>query len=83
MGAHVKHTTSECQRFKKKEMEKLNFRSAKKGEKKPNPIKLSFAHLSKKKDKLRRQSRKMTPKMKYIAIAIVTLPWKKEMGWVS
>ncbi len=47
-GAYTTHNTRDCHRFEKDGTEKSNFRTAKKGRKKPNPTKQSFAQLSKK-----------------------------------
>jgi hypothetical protein len=51
-SAYTMHNTCDCRRFEKDGMEKSNFRAAKKGGKKPNPTKQSFAQMSKKLDKL-------------------------------
>jgi hypothetical protein len=42
-GPYTTHNTRDCRRFEKDGTEKSNFRAAKKGEKKPNPTKQSFA----------------------------------------
>jgi hypothetical protein len=42
-GAYTTHNTCDCRRFKKDGMEKSDFFAAKKGGKKPNPTKQSFA----------------------------------------
>ena len=49
-GMYTTHNTRDCRRFKKDGTEKSTFRAAKKGGKKPNPVKQSFAQLSKKSD---------------------------------
>ncbi len=51
-GAYTTNNTRDCCRFEKDGTEKSNFRAAKKGGKKPNLTKQSFAQLSKKLDKL-------------------------------
>ena len=59
---YLTHNTCDYQRFKKDGTEKSNFRTAKKGGKKPNPIKQSFAQLSKKLDKLEKVIKKKDTK---------------------
>ncbi len=49
-GAYTTHNTRDCRRFEKDGTEKSDFRAAKKGGKKPNPVKQSFAQLSEKSD---------------------------------
>ena len=49
-GAYRMHNTRDCRPFEKDGTEKSDFHAAKKGGKKPNPVKLSFAQLSKKSD---------------------------------
>ncbi len=61
-GAYTMHNTCDCRCFKKDETEKFNFRAAKKGGKKPNPIKQSFAQLSKKLNKLEKVIKKRDTK---------------------
>ncbi len=51
-GAYTTHNTRDCRHVEKDGTEKAAFRAAKKGGKKPNPTKQSFAQLSKKLDKL-------------------------------
>jgi hypothetical protein len=51
-GAYTTHNTRNCRCFEKDGMEKSDFRTAKKGGKKPIPTKQSFAQLSEKLDKL-------------------------------
>jgi hypothetical protein len=53
-GTYRTHNSCDCQRFEKDGTEKSDFRAAKKGRKKPNPVKQSFAQLSKKSDSSRR-----------------------------
>jgi len=61
-GAHTTHNTCNCCRFEKDGTEKTDFRAAKKGEKKPNPTKQSFALLSEKLDKLEKVLKKRDTK---------------------
>jgi hypothetical protein len=56
------HNTRDCRWFKKDGIEKSDFRTAKKGRKKPNPIKQSFTQLSKKLDKLEKVIKKKDTK---------------------
>jgi hypothetical protein len=51
-GAHTTHNTPDCCRFKKDGKEKSNFRSAKKGGYKGNPVNQIFAQLTNKIEKL-------------------------------
>jgi len=44
------HNARHCHRFEKDGTEKSNFRAAKKGGKKPNPVEQSFAQLSERSD---------------------------------
>jgi hypothetical protein len=57
MGARTRHTI-----FEKDGTENSNFRAAKKGRKKPNPTKQSFAQLSKILDKLEKVLKKKDTK---------------------
>jgi hypothetical protein len=61
-GAYTTCNTCDCRRFEKDGMEKSNFRAAKKGGKKPNPVKQSFAQLSEKSDKLEKVIKKKDTK---------------------
>ncbi len=61
-GAYMMHNTCSCRRFEKDGTEKSDFRAAKKGGKKPNPAKQSFAQLSKKMDKLEKVLKKQDTK---------------------
>jgi hypothetical protein len=56
------HNTIDCCWFEKDGTEKADFRAAKKGGKKLNPIKQSFAQLSKKLDKLEKVIKKKDTK---------------------
>jgi hypothetical protein len=61
-GAYTMHNTPNCRRFEKDGTEKSNIRAAKKGGKKPNPTKQSFAQLSEKLDKLKKVIKKKDTK---------------------
>jgi hypothetical protein len=61
-GAYTTHNTCNCHRFEKDRTEKSDFRTAKKGGKKPNPTKQSFAQLSEKLDKLEKVIKKKDTK---------------------
>ena len=61
-GAYTTHNTRDCRRFEKDGTEKSDFRAAKKGGKKPNPIEQSFAQLSEKLDKLEKVLKKQDTK---------------------
>jgi hypothetical protein len=56
------HNTRDCSWFEKDGTEKSNFRTAKKGGKKPNPVKQSVAQLNKKLDKLEKVIKKKDTK---------------------
>jgi hypothetical protein len=51
-GTYTMHNTRECRRFEKNGKEKSDFRAAKKGSKKGNPVKSNFAQLTEKIEKL-------------------------------
>ncbi len=57
-GAHTTHATKDCRRYKKDRMVKADFHAAKKAGIKSNPVKLSFAQLSKILDKLEKTLKK-------------------------
>ena len=57
-GAYTTHNTQDCRRYKKNGNKKSDFRATKKGAKKPNPTKQSFAQLCKKIDKLEKVIKK-------------------------
>ncbi len=61
-GAYTTHNTRDCCRFEKDGTEKVDFRAAKKGRKKPSPTKQSFAQLSEKLDKLEKVLKKRDTK---------------------
>ncbi len=61
-GVCTTHNSCDCRRFKKDETDKADFRAAKKGRKKPNPTKQSFAQLSEKLDKLEKVLKKRDTK---------------------
>ncbi len=58
------HNTRECHRFEKDGKEKSNFRAAKKGGKKGNPVNHNFAQLTKKIKKLKKALKKYGKKGK-------------------
>jgi hypothetical protein len=64
MGAYTMHNTRECRRFEKDGKEKSDFRTAKKGDKKPYPIKHYFAQLTEKIAKLEKALKKSSKKGK-------------------
>jgi hypothetical protein len=57
-GAYTMHNTYDCRRFEKDGKEKSNFRAAKKGGKKGNPVNQNFAQLTKKIKKLKKALKK-------------------------
>ncbi len=61
-GVYTTHNTCDCRHFEKDGTEKADFRAAKKGGKKPNPAKQSFAQLSKKLAKLEKVLKKQDTK---------------------
>ena len=61
-GTYTTHNTCDCSQFEKDGTEKFDFRAAKKGGKKPNPTRQSFAQLSKKLDKLEKVIKKKDTK---------------------
>jgi hypothetical protein len=63
-GAYTMHNTCECHRFEKDGKEKSDFRAAKKGGKKGNPVNHNFAQLTKKIKKLEKALKKSGKKGK-------------------
>jgi hypothetical protein len=61
-GASTMHDSHDCHRFEKDGTGKSDFRAAKKSGKKSNPIKQSFAQLSKKTDQLEKVTEKKDTK---------------------
>jgi hypothetical protein len=57
-GAYTTHNTCDCCRFEKDGKEKSNFRAAKKGRKKSNPVNHNFTQLTKKIEKLEKVLKK-------------------------
>jgi hypothetical protein len=57
-GAYTTHDTHDCRRFKKDGKEKSDFRAAKKGGKKGNPVNHNFAQLTTKIEKLEKVLKK-------------------------
>ncbi len=67
-GTYTTHITGDCCRFKKNGKENSDFRAAKKGRKKGNPVNRNFAQLTKKIKKLEKalkKSRKKGQKCRY------------------
>jgi hypothetical protein len=62
--AYTTHNTRECHRFEKDGKEKSDFRAAKKGGKKGNPVNHNFAQLTKKIEKLEKPLKKSGKKGK-------------------
>ncbi len=58
------HATKDCRKYKKDGMAKVNFHTAKKAGKKPNPAKQLFAQLSKKLNILEKTLKKASLKSK-------------------
>jgi hypothetical protein len=63
-GTYTMHNTNDCCRYEEYRKEKSEFRAAKKGSKKANPVNQNFAHLSKKLDKLEKALKKFCKKAK-------------------
>jgi hypothetical protein len=63
-GAYTMHNTHDCRRFEKDGKEKCDFRAAKKGGKKGNPVNHNFAQLTKKIKKLEKALKKSGKKGK-------------------
>ncbi len=63
-GAYTTHNTRECCRFEKDGKEKSDFRAAKKGGKKGNPVNHNFAQLTEKIEKLEKALKKSGKKGK-------------------
>jgi hypothetical protein len=82
-GAYTTHNACDCRRFEKDGTEKSNFRAAKKGGKKPNPTKQSFAQLSKILDKLEKVIKKRDPGSESAAVAIAIPTSNRELGWAA
>jgi hypothetical protein len=57
-GAYTMHNTRDCRRFEKDGKVKSDFRAAKKGGKKANPVNQNFAQLTKKIEKLEKALKK-------------------------
>ncbi len=73
------HDSCDCRRFEKGGTEKSDFCTAKKGGKKPNPIKQSFAQLSENLDWLEKVTKKKDTRNGNIAVAIVIPTQKREL----
>jgi hypothetical protein len=63
-GAYTTHNTRDCCRFEKDGKEKSDFRDAKKGGKKGNPVNHNFAQLTEKIKKLKKALKKSSKKSK-------------------
>jgi hypothetical protein len=63
-GAYTMHNTRECRRFEKDGKEKSDFRAAKKGGEKGNPVNHNFAQLTKKIEKVKKALKKSGKKGK-------------------
>jgi hypothetical protein len=63
-GVYTMHNTRECRRFEKDRKEKANFRTAKKGGKKGNPVNHNFAQLTEKIEKFEKALKKSGKKGK-------------------
>ncbi len=63
-GAYTMHNTRDCCRFEKDGKEKSDFRTAKKGGKKGNPVNHNIAQLTKKIEKLKKALKKSDKKGK-------------------
>ncbi len=63
-GTYTMHNTQECHRYEKNGNKKYGFRATKKGARKPNPTKQSFAQLCEKMDKLEKAIKKQDAKRK-------------------
>ncbi len=61
-GTYTTHNTHDCCRFEKDGKEKSNFRAAKKGGKKANPVNQNFTQLSEKLKKLEKALKKLSKK---------------------
>jgi hypothetical protein len=63
-GAYTTHNTRDCHRFEKDGKEKSDFRAAKKGGKKGNPVNHNFTQLTEKIEKLKKALKKSGKKSK-------------------
>jgi hypothetical protein len=75
--------TKDCRRYKKDGMVKTDFHAAKKAGKKHNPVKQSFAQLSKKLDKLEKTLKKASISLRNVAGTIAILIANRKLGWVA
>jgi hypothetical protein len=62
-GTYTMHNICDCCRFEKDRKEKSNFRAAKKGSKKANPVNQNFAQLTEKIEKLEKALKKSSKKV--------------------
>jgi hypothetical protein len=63
-GAYTMHNTRDCRKFEKDGKEKSDFRTAKEGSKKGNPVNHNFAQLTEKIEKLKKALKKSGKKVK-------------------
>ncbi len=77
------HNTCDCRRFEKTERKNFGFRIAKKGGKKPNPVRQSFAQLSGKLDKLEKVMKKKDTKKQKRRSNDSNSDSKQGIGWVG
>jgi hypothetical protein len=74
------HNTKDCCKYERDGLEKANFHATKKGEKKPNSVRYSFAQFWK---SLKRQSRNKVPTQRNAIEAIAILTQNRESGQVA
>jgi hypothetical protein len=82
-GAYTTHNTHDCCRFEKDRKEKSNFRAAKKGRKKGNPINHNFVQLTKKIKKLEKALKKSGKKGQSTVTRIAIPTLNRELGRVA
>ncbi len=80
---HTIHNTRDCCKYEKDGKEKANFCNRKKGRKKPNPSKNSFAQMSKELEGSRRRLRNKLPNQRNAIEAIAIPTWYRALGWVA
>jgi hypothetical protein len=82
-GTYTTHNTRECCRFEKDRKEKANFRTAKKGGKKSNPVNHIFAQLTEKIKKLKKALKKPGKKGKKPHYKHSDLDSNRDLGRVA
>jgi hypothetical protein len=82
-GAYTTHNTRDCCRFETNRKGKSNFRTAKNGGKKGNPMNQNFAQLIEKIKKLEKVLKKSGKKGQSTVTRIVIPTLNKELGWVA